>query len=114
MQHTPTKTTARLVLNGGMTIPLPERASLVLGRATADDPSVEVDLTPYGARHSGVSRRHARLHRTAEGFAIEDLGSHNETCLNAERLAPGQLYPLAPGDHLILGAWRCTFQAESG
>jgi len=113
MRHTLTKKTARLVLSGGLAVLLPERACLVLGRTTVGDPSVDVDLTPYGGRHSGVSRRHARLHHTAEGFAIEDLGSHNETCLNAERLAPGQRYPLTPGDRLILGAWRCTFQAGS-
>ncbi len=113
MQPTQTRTTARLVLNGGLAVPLPDRACLVLGRATAGDPAIDVDLTPFGARHSGVSRRHARLHRTATGFAIEDLGSHNETYLNAERLAPGQRYPLAAGDHLILGAWRCTLQVEA-
>lgn len=34
-----------------------------------------------------VSRQHARLTRTAEGYALEDLGSTNGTFVNSERLA---------------------------
>ncbi|MFA9401962.1 MAG: FHA domain-containing protein [Anaerolineales bacterium] len=33
-----------------------------------------------------VSRHHARIHRTAEGYVIEDLGSKNHTHLNGVRI----------------------------
>jgi hypothetical protein len=102
----------RLALQGGMTIELGARTAWVLGHAGASSIAVDVDLTPYGARNAGVSRRHARITHTEEGFGIEDLGSTNETGLNSERLAPGQIYPLAHGDQVTLGTWRCTFLCE--
>jgi pSer/pThr/pTyr-binding forkhead associated (FHA) protein len=106
---------ARLAMNGGMHIDLPARESWVLGRNTPNTPGekqIDIDLTPYGGKHAGVSRRHARICRTATGFTIEDLGSHNETCINSERISPGQPSPLAHGDQVMLGGWRCTFHSK--
>jgi len=34
-----------------------------------------------------VSRRHARLDRTAEGWRLTDLGSSNGTFVNGRRIA---------------------------
>jgi pSer/pThr/pTyr-binding forkhead associated (FHA) protein len=100
---------ARLVMQGGLHLDLLPRDCWVVGRTTPGTPPVEIDLTPYGGKHAGVSRRHACIRRTANGFTIEDLGSHNETCLNSERLSPGQAYSLHQGDQLMFGGWRCIF-----
>lgn len=101
----------RLAVQSGMTIELRGGTAWVLGRA-GSGAVVDVDLSLYGAKHAGVSRRHARITQTEGKFAIEDLGSTNETGLNSDRLAPGQIYPLAHGDQVTLGAWRCTFLCE--
>jgi ABC-type multidrug transport system ATPase subunit/pSer/pThr/pTyr-binding forkhead associated (FHA) protein len=48
-----------------------------------------------------VSRRHARMLREGNGYALEDLGSSNGTYLNGQRVA-GR-YPLKSGDQIQLG-----------
>jgi hypothetical protein len=48
-----------------------------------------------------VSRHHARLVRTASGYAIEDLRSTNGTFVNRQRIASPQ--PLQNGDVIGLG-----------
>lgn len=50
-----------------------------------------------------VSRRHAAVYATPEGYFVEDLGSTNGTYLAGERLEPGRRYQLAPGDEVWLG-----------
>lgn len=48
-----------------------------------------------------VSRRHARIVRTAEGgFVVEDLGSRNGTFVNGRRVAA---HPLGYGDKIRIG-----------
>jgi len=53
-----------------------------------------------------VSRRHARLTRSAEEITVEDLGSANGTFVNGERIDAPQR--LRPGD--IIGIGRFTFK----
>jgi len=48
-----------------------------------------------------VSRHHARLTRTEEGYRVEDLGSVNGSFINDQRLVAARL--LVPGDELRLG-----------
>ena len=50
---------------------------------------------------SFVSRRHARLRRSAEGLAIIDEGSTNGTLVNGERVDGTRL--LADGDRVVMG-----------
>ncbi|MEW6240586.1 MAG: FHA domain-containing protein [Chloroflexota bacterium] len=68
------------------------RSEVVIGR----DPSVDISI-PSAA----VSRRHARLMRDGDGYALEDLGSSNGTYLNGERLTGRR--PLKNGDEIRLG-----------
>jgi hypothetical protein len=54
----------------------------------------------------GISRRHARIIRTADGtVSALDLGSMNGTRLNGTRIDPNVPAPLADGDELTLGCW---------
>jgi len=50
---------------------------------------------------SEISRQHARVSKTAEGFIIEDLGSTNGTYIAGTRIAAPRL--LKPGDLISLG-----------
>jgi len=75
-----------------------------LGRLLAgDNEQAFIDLKPYGGYENGVSRRHALVRRTAEGYEILDLGSTNGTWMNKERLAPEKPYPIKSGAPISLG-----------
>ena len=55
-----------------------------------------------------VSRRHAEIQRSAEGFIVRDAGSLNGTYLNRERIEEA---PLSNGDELQIGKFRLVFFA---
>jgi len=75
-----------------------------IGRWDADGgifPDVDLDADD---REAKVSRRHARIVRSANNYVIEDLGSTNGTFINrSRRLLPGQPQPLADKDEIIVG-----------
>ncbi len=78
--------------------------SVILGKGTQNSPhEVTLDLRPYGASDKGVSRRHARLHRTTSIIYITDLSSRNGTFLNGERLSSNQARILRDEDEVHLG-----------
>ena len=58
-----------------------------------------------------VSRRHAVLRRSAEGFAIEDLTSHNGIRINGRRIQ-GEV-PLTPDDEVAIGDYVVTLHEEA-
>lgn len=76
---------------------------IVLGRHSHDEQRLTVDLTDYRAYTLGVSRRHALINRTDEGYVLFDLGGANGTWLNRERLTPHKPYRLESGDLIVLG-----------
>jgi predicted component of type VI protein secretion system len=74
-------------------LPLPGRV-VVLGRSLDADVPVP---------HDSVSRRHALLEATPDGFVISDLGSHNGTFVGEKRLAVGERIPVPLGGIFRLG-----------
>ena len=57
-----------------------------------------------------ISRKHARLSKTADGYLLEDLGSHNGTFVNSSRIS-SQI--LRHNDQVKIGASMLTFLDES-
>ena len=63
-------------------------------------------------RDPNVSRRHAELHRGDTGdWQIVDLGSTNGVKVNGRRVDTSRL---SPGDDVVLGTTRFTFDIEQG
>ena len=58
----------------------------------------------------GVSRRHAEVRPTADGWTVEDLGSTNGVLVNG-RSTRGA-HHLQPGDHLVLGSTEMIFEVR--
>lgn len=78
----------------------------ILGRKTEETTEEIVDLSPFGAYDSGVSRRHAMIVRKGRIFEIIDLDSTNGIWLNENRLSPAKPYPLFSGATIRLGQFR--------
>ncbi len=57
---------------------------------------------------AGISRRHAHIRPTVQGWAIEDLGSTNGVLLNGERLRGSRA--LQVGDRIELGTTEIIFE----
>jgi sulfur carrier protein ThiS len=77
-----------------------ERSETTIGRSPDCDIFLD-DVT--------VSRRHAAVRQSGQGFAIEDLGSLNGTFLNRSRIERG---PLDNGDEVQIGKYRLIFLAR--
>ena len=56
-----------------------------------------------------VSRRHAELRREEGGWVVADLGSTNGVKVNGRRVSEA---PLKPGDEIVLGLERLSFEVE--
>lgn len=92
------------VVDTGQIIPLDEREEFTLGRSAEGQPILpDIDLAPYRAYESGVSRLHASLKKQGRQLTITDLGSVNGTRLNGQKLPPHKPCPLNHGDILTLG-----------
>jgi hypothetical protein len=100
----PDQDTICLTLMGtDITLEVPVTVRAILGRAhesNVHDP--DVDLGKYGAQVLGVSRQHAALYRMNHLILIADLGSHNGTFLNGDRLEPKRFHILHDGDVIQL------------
>jgi hypothetical protein len=68
-----------------------------LGRAEDNDICIQ---------SRGISRHHAVITATVQGFVLRDLGSQNGTVVNGERIAERTL---ADGDQIALGDGRIRF-----
>lgn len=92
------------LMDSGKILPLATRNEFTMGRLSEGQPIMpDIDLTPYQAYASGVSRLHAVVKRDAERVVIMDLGSSNGTYLNGRRLNPHTEEALKHGDVVALG-----------
>jgi pSer/pThr/pTyr-binding forkhead associated (FHA) protein len=66
----------------------------------------DLDLSPYGGRDAGVSRRHAQLKVLDRMMYVMDIGSVNGSRLNDDPMVVARLYPLNNGDKLELATMR--------
>jgi flagellar biosynthesis chaperone FliJ len=104
-----------LVLSDGRTVPLPtDRAEMLIGcQDPADHIFPDIDLSPFDARSSGVSRRHALLRYASGQWTITDLGSANGTFVNDAALTPQTPVALPDGAVVRLGAFVVTFRSKA-
>jgi pSer/pThr/pTyr-binding forkhead associated (FHA) protein len=80
---------------------------LIFGRKSDEPSDVPIlDLTELGGYQMGLSRRHAMIRRTEEGYEIIDLYSTNGSWLNDERMMPNKPYRLTNGSQLQFGRMR--------
>lgn len=63
---------------------------------------------PIRLHDTEVSRRHAEIRRTAEGFEVVDVGSVNGTFVNNHKITKATL---ATGDHLAIGQTVLVYSA---
>jgi pSer/pThr/pTyr-binding forkhead associated (FHA) protein len=91
-------------MDSGKILPLATRNEFTMGRLSEGQPIMpDIDLTPYQAYASGVSRLHAVVKRDPDRVVIMDLGSSNGTYLNGRRLNPHTEEMLKHGDVIALG-----------
>lgn len=95
----PTNATLLIQQPDGSMLEVPlEADGLVLGRADVCDVVLPGQL---------ISRRHARIRREGHCYTLEDLGSHNGTSVNGQRLnGPRALHD---GDCIEIGGVRRLF-----
>jgi len=70
----------------------------------------DIDLTQVDLKRS-VSRRHARIVRTDEGFILtEEIGALNGTFVNSTKLVTGRAHALNDGDRVSIGMVKLVFK----
>jgi CRP-like cAMP-binding protein len=95
----------------GIVFPLMDTETLIGRYDPVTELKPDVDLTELDLKRS-VSRRHARILETAEGFAlVEEVGALNGTFVNGNRLEAGEPKPVDDGDELGFGMVRVVFRA---
>lgn len=79
----------------------------IIGRADPAEGFIpNIDLTAFGAKEMGISRRHATLTPALDRLLIRDLNSMNGTFINGAGLAADELYTLHAGDEIRLASLR--------
>ncbi len=86
------------------------------GRSGRRGSSARYDITEFPATvgkgsaanvriegNTAISRVHLLVRYTGQCFAVEDKNSTNGTCINGNRLEPGELVKLKNGDKLKMG-----------
>ncbi|WP_018756409.1 DUF6382 domain-containing protein [Paenibacillus terrigena] len=68
------------------------------------------DVAHYLDTSAGVSRSHAEIIRTEEGYQLKDLGSKNGTRLLEEAMVPYTPYPLKDGDRFMIAQSEYVFR----
>ncbi len=90
---------------GSLLLPNGDRITLS-GHTLTVGRSTECDVV---IGDTNVSRRHAEIRPTIDGFTLVDLGSTNGSLVNGERITQREL---REGDELAFGNTRLVFQAS--
>jgi CRP-like cAMP-binding protein len=106
--------TAHFSVEGDVAVFSVSGAETLIGRY---DPVTElmpdVDLTQVDLKRS-VSRRHARITRTGDGYAlVEEVGALNGTFVNGQKLVAGRPQPIEDGDRVSCGMVKLVFHAAA-
>lgn len=117
VQPLPTKTLWLHYKKGsqaGKRLVVAQDRALIGRHDTVENILVDVDLSDFetGEVRPSISRRHAEIVRTADGWLIVDLNSANGTHVDGQRLKPGQAQPLRPGCLLTLGRLEFVIEDE--
>lgn len=92
------------ILSSGVFLPLPDEEEVILGRASEGQSMIpDINLEPYRAFESGVSRIHAAIRKVENQVLITDLGSGNGTRINGSKIEPNIPHQIKNGDLLNLG-----------
>ena len=85
---------------------------ITIGRGVENEnpAAVDFDLTPFGAYHFGVSRKHAVMTLKDGYLYLEDLGSTNGTRINGFQLTANQQYRLRDGDEIEFARLRTSIR----
>lgn len=86
-----------LVAEKNASLNVPPKNKVIIGR-THRNKVADIDLGPYGAAQTGVSRHHAQLSQHNGQWRIDDLSSLNGTFVNDTRVQPGSPISLKNGD----------------
>lgn len=88
----------------GDIMPLVGMGDFILGRVSEGQTILpDLDLGPYEALETGVSRIHALIHISSNGVAITDLGSSNGTYINEKVLEKHVQHKVENKDMIRLG-----------
>jgi CRP-like cAMP-binding protein len=103
---------ARFEVEGEATLfPVPGDETLVGRFDPVTEQMPDIDLTQVDLKRS-VSRRHARLIRTSDGYALtEEVGALNGTFVNGAKLTTGRPTPVKDGDRVSIGMVKLVFRA---
>lgn len=102
------------LLDTGQMLPLVDRSEFTLGRISQGQPIMpDIDLSPYQAYSSGVSRLHAVIKRLGSRVVIMDLGSANGTYVNGKRLNANVEQIVNHGDVVSLGKLKMQILIKS-
>ena len=95
------------IISSGEVIPLSGQKEITIGRYSEGQPIIpDIDLTPYKAFESGVSRMHVSLRVVDDQVMAVDLGSANGTRINGMKIDSHTTYPIRHGDILTLGKFK--------
>jgi hypothetical protein len=101
---TPSEKIALRIIEVEQILELIGSSEYTLGRVGGNQPILpDIDLTPFQAYESGVSRLHATLKIKDKIIWVTDLGSANGTRVNGKKIPAHAPFPLEHKDILTLG-----------